>query len=91
MVPSKNWPRRFPKGGFLRPLLAHDNLYFMDRRIAAEQRRGVRSALKIDSMAEFDTNVARRLTPMWHVWIKGCKRLRRCLSRVSVQLPCSRQ
>jgi hypothetical protein len=58
VVPSRNWPRRFPKGGFLRPLLAHDNLYFMDRRIAAEQRRGVRSPLKIDSTVEFDTNVA---------------------------------
>src|SRR5205085_6734033 len=55
---SKSWPRDFPKGGFLRPLFAHDNLYFLNQRIVEEQQLGVESLLKIDSMVEFDTNVA---------------------------------
>lgn len=58
VMPSKGWPRDFPKGGFLRPLLAHDNLFFLDGRIALEQYLGVESPLDIDSTVEFDTNVA---------------------------------
>jgi hypothetical protein len=55
---SKDWPRDFPEGGYLRPLFAHDNLCFLDRRIAEEQRLHVESPLNIDSTVEFDTNVA---------------------------------
>lgn len=58
VMPSKGWPRDFPKGGFLRPLFAHDNLFFLDGRIALEQYLGVKSPLDIDSTVEFDTNVA---------------------------------
>lgn len=58
VMPSKAWPRDFRKGGFLRPLFAHDNLYFLDRRIAEEQWLGVQSPLNVDSTVEFDTNVA---------------------------------
>jgi hypothetical protein len=58
VLPSKGWPRDFPKGGFLRPLFAHDNLFFLDERIALEQYLGVESPLDIDSTVEFDTNVA---------------------------------
>jgi hypothetical protein len=58
VLPSKAWPRNFPKGGFLRPLFAHDNMFFLNRRIAEEQRCGVMSPVKMDSTVEFDTNVA---------------------------------
>lgn len=58
VMPSKSWPRDFPKGGFLRPLFAYDNLFFLDRRIAAEQRLSLGSPVKVDSIVEFDTNVA---------------------------------
>lgn len=58
VMPSKTWPRNFPGGGFLRPLFAHDNLFFLDQRIAGEQWLGSRSAVKVDSTVEFDTNVA---------------------------------
>lgn len=58
VLPSKDWRRDFGQGGFLRSLFAHDNLCFLDRRIAEEQRRGVESPLQIDSTVEFDTNVA---------------------------------
>jgi hypothetical protein len=58
VLPSKAWPRNFPKGGFLRSLFAHDNMFFLDKRIAEEQRRGVMSPVKVDSTVEFDTNVA---------------------------------
>ena len=58
IMPSKGWPRDFPKGGFLRPLFSHDNLFFLDERIALEQYLGVESPLDIDSTVEFDTNVA---------------------------------
>lgn len=37
VMPSKTWPRNFPGGGFLRPLFAYDNLFFLDQRIAGEQ------------------------------------------------------
>lgn len=55
---SKNWLRNFSKGGFLRPLFIHDNLFFLDQRIAEQQRLGRASPLKVDSTVEFDTNVA---------------------------------
>ena len=58
VLPSKTWPRNFPKGGFLRSLFAHDNMFFLDRRIAEEQRRRAMSPVKVDSTVEFDTNVA---------------------------------
>jgi hypothetical protein len=58
ILPSKDWPRNFSKGGFLRPLFAYDNLYFLNHQIALEQWLGVESAFKIDSTVEFDTNVA---------------------------------
>jgi hypothetical protein len=57
-MPSRAWPRNFPKGGFLRPLFAHNNIFLLDRRIAEEQKRGVISPVKVDSTVEFDTNVA---------------------------------
>lgn len=58
IMPSRAWPRDFPKGGFLRSLFAHDNMFFLDKRIAEEQRRGAMSPVKVDSTIEFDTNVA---------------------------------
>lgn len=58
VLPSKHWPRNFPKGGFLRPLFAHDNLYFLSQRIAEEQWLGIVSPIKMDSTVEFDTNMA---------------------------------
>lgn len=58
VMPSKNWPRNFPKGGFLRPLFTYDNLYFLDRRIVEDQIFRRESALNIDITVEFDTNVA---------------------------------
>jgi hypothetical protein len=58
VLPSKDWPRDFRKGGYLRPLFAHDNLCLLDRRIAEEQWLHVESRLNIDSTVEFDTNVA---------------------------------
>ena len=58
VLPSKSWPRNFPKGGFLRPLFAHDNLYFLNQRIATEQWLGLESNVQVDSTVEFDTNVA---------------------------------
>jgi hypothetical protein len=61
VMPSKTWPRAFPKGALLRPLFAHDNLYFMDERIAWENRFGLESGVRIDSTLEFDTNIARYL------------------------------
>jgi len=57
-MPSKSWPRDFPKGGFLRPLFAYDNLYFLDQRIAEDQIFKRESPLNIDITVEFDTNVA---------------------------------
>jgi len=58
VMPSKNWPRNFAKGGFLRALFAYDNLHFLDRRIAEDQILKRESPLKIDITVEFDTNVA---------------------------------
>src|ERR1043166_6452625 len=58
VMPSKNWPRNFAKGGFLRALFAYDNLHFLDRRIADDQMLKRESPLKIDITVEFDTNVA---------------------------------
>ena len=58
VLPSNNWPRNFPKGGFLRPLFAHDNVYFLNRRIAEEQRFDLVSPVRVDTTLEFDTNVA---------------------------------
>lgn len=58
VMPSKSWPRNFPKGGYLRPLFAHDNLHFLNWRIVEEQLSNRESSLKIDITIEFDTNVA---------------------------------
>jgi hypothetical protein len=58
IMPSKAWPRNFPKGGFLRPLFAHDNLHFLNRRIVEDQILNRESPLQIDITVEFDTNVA---------------------------------
>src|SRR5437763_2987133 len=58
VMPSRNWPRNFPRGGFLRPLFAYDNLYFLDRRIIEDQIFRRESPLNIDITVEFDTNVA---------------------------------
>jgi hypothetical protein len=58
IMPSKNWPRNFPKGGYLRPLFAHDNLHFLNWRIVEDQLSNHESPLKIDITIEFDTNVA---------------------------------
>src|SRR5947209_19097643 len=52
VMPSKTWPRDFPKGGFLRPLFAHDNLYFLNRRIAEEQWLGLESDISVDLTVE---------------------------------------
>jgi hypothetical protein len=58
VMPSKSWPRNFPRGGFLRPLFAYDNLYFLDERIVEDQIFRRESSLNIDITVEFDTNVA---------------------------------
>lgn len=58
VMPSKSWPRDFPKGGYLRPLFAYDNLHFLDQRIAEDQIFRCESPLNIDITVEFDTNVA---------------------------------
>jgi hypothetical protein len=58
VMPSRNWPRKFAKGGFLRGLFAYDNLYFLDSRIAEDQILKCESPLRIDITVEFDTNVA---------------------------------
>jgi hypothetical protein len=58
VMPSKNWPRNFSKGGYLRPLFAHDNLHFLNRRIVEEQLLNRESPLEVDITIEFDTNVA---------------------------------
>src|SRR5436305_7208415 len=44
-MPSKTWPRNFPKGGFLRPLFANDYMYFMNQRIAEERWLGLASRI----------------------------------------------
>ena len=58
ILPSKTWPRNFSRGGYLRPLFAYDNLFFLDRRIAVEQWLDLESNFNLDSSVEFDTNVA---------------------------------
>ncbi|MDQ3745132.1 MAG: hypothetical protein M3444_12185 [Acidobacteriota bacterium] len=58
VMPSKNWPRSFPRGGFLRSLFAYDNLYFLNQRIVEDQILRRESSLNIDITVEFDTNVA---------------------------------
>jgi hypothetical protein len=58
VMPSKGWPRNFPRGGFLRPLFAYDNLFFLDQRIVEDQIFKRESPLNIDITVEFDTNVA---------------------------------
>jgi hypothetical protein len=58
-APSKTWPRNFPRGGFLRPLFSHDNLYFLDDVIIDKLANGREANINIDVTLVFDTNVAR--------------------------------
>lgn len=61
IAPSHNWPRNFPGGGFLRPLYAHDNLYFLDDGIIGKLMSGREAKISIDATLVLDTNVARYL------------------------------